>query len=52
MPGTGPGSRVTLPPAALICSADLYTSCGGVDGMCEGGYVNDLCVCGMGGGGG
>ena len=28
-PGTGPGSRVTLPPAALTCSAVLYTSCAG-----------------------
>lgn len=27
IPGIGPGSRVILPPAALICSALLYTSC-------------------------
>jgi hypothetical protein len=26
MPGTGPGSLVIVPPAALICSAVLYTS--------------------------
>lgn len=26
-PGTGPGSRTTLPPAALAASAVLYTSC-------------------------
>jgi len=30
MPGTGPGSRMILAPAACICSADSYTSCTGI----------------------
>lgn len=48
MPGTGPGSRVTVPPAALIWSPVLYTSCGRVGRRDSGrrwGVCVHACVC-------